>query len=118
MPFGDKDETHRVAKEFASGSNERHDRFVRETSTEKTSYHRMQAQIRKYIEEIEALERSYPALYAAKSEVDRYQSKVETLAEKVGTAEEKKHRNVDKHSSNMDEYKSQLASMLAAQKGA
>jgi hypothetical protein len=80
VPFGESDETLTLVKEFADSSKERHARLLRETSTEKTSYHHMQTQIMKYIQEIEAVEALYPSLHAAKSEMDRYQSKGRLLS--------------------------------------
>jgi hypothetical protein len=73
VPSSDEDLTAKVAEEFAEGSTERYDRFVRETSPDLTAYHRMQAMVRRYVSEIEEVEALYPGLLSAKSEVDRYQ---------------------------------------------
>jgi hypothetical protein len=60
--FNDYNETLKIEKEIADGPKQRHTRFLRETTTEKTSYLCMQVQGRKYIDEIEVVETLYRSI--------------------------------------------------------
>lgn len=103
------DDTDRVAKEFAEGSQNLYDHFVRTTSPESASYYKMHMELKSYIKEIGAIEAMYSPLVEAKSESDRYQNKVDTLERAKKTNDLKKSRNLAK----MDSEKQKLAQLTA-----
>lgn len=111
------DETQLIAQEFERGSNERYDRYVRETSPERAQYHRIHASIRTYLKEIEEVEALYPGLVSAKSESDRYQSKMDSLEKSKKAADEKKTRNLAKQDANREKYHAMARHVLEVQKG-
>lgn len=111
------DETQVVAQEFERGSNDRYDRYVRETSPERTKYHRIHTSIRQYIKEIDEVEALYPDLVSAKSESDRYQSKMDSLEKSKKAADDRKTRNLAKQDANREKYNAMARHVLEVQKG-
>lgn len=110
------DETHAVAVEFKQGIGEVYDYFVRHTSPEVASYHRMQNQIKAYLKEIAEVEDMYPALSEARSETSRYQKKVDDIHMSNKRNDVKKTRNIHKLDVQREKLEQQTSVVLAAQK--
>lgn len=110
------DETHQIATEFAESSQALYDHFVRETSPEATSYHKMQEQVRVYLKEIAEVEAMYPKLVEAKSEATRYQGKIDAIERSKKDNEAKKSRNLQKMDSEKEKYDELTKSVIIAQK--
>lgn len=115
VPFSAADETAKVASDFAAGSRERYDRFVRETMPETAPFHRMEESVRRYMNEIDEVELLCPGLLEAKAEVERYGSKVDGLAKKKGV-QEKTSRNLSKQEASQASYDALSNSVLDRQK--
>lgn len=101
------DETDEHAKDFYAGSQTVYDHFLRNTSPETASYHRMHAQLKLFIKEISEVESLYGPLVEAKSESERYQAKVDSIDRSKRNNELKKARNLQK----MDQEKLRLVEM-------
>jgi hypothetical protein len=110
------DETHAVAVEFKQGIGEVYDYFVRHTSPEVASYHRMQGQVKAYLKEIAEVEDMYPALSEARSETSRYQKKVDDIHMSNKRNDVKKTRNIHKLDVQREKLEQQTNVVLAAQK--
>lgn len=112
------DETHAIAQEFAQGSRDLYDYFLRFTTPEMAEYHRLHDQVKVYIGELKALEETYPKVTEAKSESVRYQDKVDSLETSKKRNESKKVRNVQKLDNERERYEDLTRTVIAAQKKA
>ena len=105
------DDIYAVAAQFAEGSQSLYEKFTREEA-DKNSHAQIQAQVDKYIVQIEKVEAMYGKLISAKAEMDRYQNKLDGLERATRKIDdEKKNRNatkLDRHKQIYDELLQQV----------
>ncbi len=111
------DEMHRIASQFAEGSQRLYDHFIRNANPDMTAYNNIHHQVTLYIREIESVEAYHSRLIAAKSEADRYQSKIDYMErKKKHTDETKKTRNLLKMDVEKVNYRKLLNEAIEKQK--
>jgi hypothetical protein len=112
------DETHATAVDFKNGINEVYDYYVRQTSPEVASYHRMQNQVKAYLKEITEVEGMYAALTEVRAETSRYQNKVDALHASKKQNCVKKTWNIHKLDAQREKLDWQSTAEIVAQKRA
>jgi hypothetical protein len=110
------DETHAIAVEFKNEIGDVYDYFVRQTSPEVASHHRMQNELKAYLKEVAEVELMYRELTDARAETSRYQKKVDAIHTSRKHTDVKKTRNIQKLDAQREKLDRLTASVITAQR--